>query len=94
VQVTYNPGLATYRVHIVGPNPVVTELKPLGPPPKPVRAKPRTKAKAAAVRGTPRADTSGAKAEIVSALQPAYIVCQRGAGDDASPTCAKTVMGE
>lgn len=43
VQVIYNPGdLTTAASTVIDPNPVVAELKPAGPPPKPVRKKPRT----------------------------------------------------
>lgn len=42
VQVNYNPGdLTTAASTTIDPNPVVAELKPVGPPPKPIRAKPR-----------------------------------------------------
>jgi len=42
VQVINNPGdLSTAASTTVDPNPVIAELKPIGPPPKPVRAKPK-----------------------------------------------------
>jgi hypothetical protein len=55
VQVIYNPGdLTTAASTTIDPNPVIAELKPAGPPPKPVRAKPRKpKPKPAAAAATP-----------------------------------------
>src|SRR5438445_47801 len=42
VQVIYTPGdLTTTTSTTIDPNPVVAELRPVGPPPKPVRAKPK-----------------------------------------------------
>jgi len=42
VQVIQNPGeLTTAASTAIDPNPVVAELKPVGPPPKPIRAKPK-----------------------------------------------------
>jgi hypothetical protein len=44
VQAIYNPGdLTTASSTTVEPDPVFAELKPSGPPPKPVRAKPKKK---------------------------------------------------
>lgn len=49
VQVIYNPGdLTTPASTVIEPNPVVAELKPAGPPPKPIRRKPKPKPAAAA----------------------------------------------
>jgi len=87
-QVIYNPGdLTAAAPTTVDPNPVVAELKPVGPPPKPVPRQAQAEAEGRcgfhrlalprSERPGRRADTSGAEAEIVSALQPAYIVCQR-----------------
>lgn len=42
VQVIQNPGdFSTPASTTIDPNPVIAELKPAGPPPKPVRAKPK-----------------------------------------------------
>jgi hypothetical protein len=42
VQVIQNPGdFTTPASTTIDPNPVIAELKPAGPPPKPVRAKPK-----------------------------------------------------
>jgi hypothetical protein len=42
VQVIYAPGdLTTPASTSIEPNPVFAELKPVGPPPKPIRAKPK-----------------------------------------------------
>jgi len=42
VQVIYTPGdLTTTTSTTIDPNPVFAELRPVGPPPKPVRAKPK-----------------------------------------------------
>ena len=57
-QVIYNAGNLTKAASTtVDPNPVVAELKPVGPPRKPVRAKPKKKPKAAAAStGSPFPD--------------------------------------
>jgi hypothetical protein len=49
VQVINNPGdFTTAASTTVDPNPVIAELKPIGPPPKPLRAKPKKPASASA----------------------------------------------
>jgi hypothetical protein len=49
VQVIYAPGdLTTPASTSIEPNPVFAELKPVGPPPKPIRAKPKKPKPAAA----------------------------------------------
>ena len=49
VQVLYTPGdLTTAASTTINPNPVVAELKPVNPPPKPLRAKPKKPKPAAA----------------------------------------------
>ena len=54
VQVIYNPGdLTTAPSTVIDPNPVVAELKPAGPPPKPIRNKPKKPKPAAAPAGSP-----------------------------------------
>ncbi|MGQ0682160.1 hypothetical protein [Bradyrhizobium sp.] len=55
VQVIYHPGdFTTPASTTVDPNPVIAELKPAGPPPKPIRAKPkRPKPKPATAAAAP-----------------------------------------
>ena len=54
VQVINNPGdFTTPASTIVDPNPVIAELRPAGPPPKPVRAKPKKPKPAAAAAPSP-----------------------------------------
>ena len=82
----YNPGdFTTAASTAVHPNPVIAELEPIGPPPKPPRAKakkpkPPKPARAIALPQSTAGALSAlpALSRIVSALQPAYIVCQRG----------------
>ena len=53
VQVINNPGdFTTAASTTVDPNPVIAELKPIGPPAKPLRAKPKKPASASAT-GSP-----------------------------------------
>src|SRR5262245_41007699 len=101
-RVTYNPGdLTAAAPTAADPNPVVAELEPVGPPPKPDR-KPERSRRPPRLPQVALPQSERPARALIPPVRGGDCECvatclhcmPEDAGVDASPTCAKTAVGE